>query len=110
MIVDIKAPNYNELALKNYFLTRGHDISPFYAISDRYELSDISSVDVYRGDCYSNTVTIRLNRNFTDPEVPLSTTIIKPNTWKDNYKGYDSSDTKYEKMNRGDINAVQLGL
>ena len=36
-------------------------------------------VDVFRGDCYTNTVTMRLNRNFIDSEVPVNE-IIMDNT------------------------------
>ena len=124
VIYDVKIPNYSESQLKNYFLIRGKDNSIFYAISDRFDLSlntaEGKSLDVYRGDCYTNTVTIRLNRNFIDTEVPLNDTVIDPNTWKKNYKGYmnmvNDSDSKDESkgnftyINRADVNTVYLGM
>jgi len=51
---------------------------PFYAISDRYNFEDLGKPDsgyslvCYRGDCYINTFTYRLNRNFNDPSLPNS--------------------------------------
>lgn len=111
-VYDIKVPNYNESSMKDYFIIRKNDTTQFYAISDRYELANLpETIDVYRGDCYSCTVTMRINRNFTDSEVSMSTNIIDSNTWKNNYKGYNNtSKTQYESINRGDVNAVQLGL
>jgi hypothetical protein len=44
---------------------------PFYAISDRYNFDEISNdIICWRGDCYINTFTYRLNRNFNDPSLP----------------------------------------
>jgi hypothetical protein len=45
------------------------------------------SVNIYRGDCFTNTVTIRLNRNFIDPSAPANDLIIDNKTWDTNYKG-----------------------
>lgn len=124
-IYEIKIPGYENGKLKSYFEIRKNDNSPFYAISNRYELKT-NNIDVYRGDCYSATVTIRLNRNFSDPEFPITDTIINDLTWYDNYKGYSNmvngwnASTKgskkpesigdYTGMNRADINAVPLGV
>ena len=125
MIYSIKTPNFSESMIRDYFLVRKKDLSPFFAISDRYELSSVSgnqTVDVYRGDCYTNTVTVRINRNFVDSEVPINDTIIDPNTWKDHYKGYlntvkssneedeDSEKGDYTLINRADVNTVNLGM
>ena len=120
-IYNIKIPNYSTAKMKDYFQIRGNNIAPFFAISDRY-LLDNPEVEVYRGDCYTNTVTIRLNRNFVDSDVPVNEHILDNNTWKDNYKGYskmkktstsdkkdDDSYGSYENMNRSDLNTVNLG-
>jgi hypothetical protein len=61
----------------------------------------------YRGDCYINTFTYRLNRNFNDKTLPNNDTIIDSNTWKDNYDAGDSS--KWGNIYRSDLNAVQMG-
>jgi len=133
-IYDIKVPNYSTVKLKDYFYIRGKDTSPFFAVSQRFEFLDIlktingaesetADINVFSGDCYSNTVTIRMNRNFIDSDAPISEIILDPNTWKNNYKGYMNTvngeltddDDKEKKgsfvsMNRADINTVNLGM
>ena len=121
-IYNIKIPNYSTAKMKEYFQIRGNNTAPFFAISDRY-LLDNTSVEAYRGDCYTNTVTIRLNRNFVDSDVPVNEHILDNNTWKNNYKGYsktkktDTSEKKdnktygfYENINRADLNTVNMGM
>lgn len=116
-IYDIRIPNYSITRLKDYFSIRGKDNSSFYAISDRYELGNTNTIQVFRGDCYTNTVTIRLNRNFIDSDVPINELIVSPSTWKDNYKGYNKmtsgeatdSTGSYASINRADVNSVNLG-
>jgi hypothetical protein len=67
--------------MKDYFGIRRDDNSEFYAISNRFELTDENRIqDVYRGDCFTNTVSIRLNRNFVDPDVPINDTIVDSRT------------------------------
>ncbi len=124
-LYEIKIQGYSESKLKDYFTIRKNDTSPFYAISNRVDFNT-KSMDCYRGDCYTNTITIRLNRNFIDGTVPINDTIIDPETWYKNYKGYnkmvngwnaaEKGSTKsdsvgdYSEMNRGDINAVPMGM
>ena len=119
-VYTIKIPNYSRSFIKNYFKIRQNDNSPFFAISDRMPL-DKKSLDVFRGDCYTNTVTMRINRNFIDSEVPVNEIIMDDTTWLDNYKGYfntvngkeedDKSDKgDYSKINRADVNTVPLGM
>jgi hypothetical protein len=48
---------------------------PFYAISDRYNFEQLignndKSLVCWRGDCFINNFTYRLNRNFNDPTLP----------------------------------------
>ena len=127
-IYNVRIQNYSNMYMKDYFNIRGHDNSPFYSISDRFEnLTDASdSYDIYRGDCFTNTVSLRLLRNFSDPEIPIVDTIMNPETWQKNYNGFYSTNkgngrvgekaeqadetTGWVWMNRGDINAVQLGM
>lgn len=62
------------------------------AASDRYSWDDVSdSIDVYRGDCYINTYTHRMNWNFIDPELPTNTKVVDPWNW---YKNYRIKETK----------------
>ena len=94
---------------------------PFYAISDRYNFDGLANSNLvyegtdaemvavrtlvcWRGDCFINTFTYRLNRNFNDPSLPNNDKIIDKNTWKDNYDASDS--TKWLDISRSDLNAV----
>lgn len=126
-IYNIKISNYSNQYMKDYFGIRRDDNSPFYAISDRFELLDENRTqDVYRGDCFTSTVTVRLNRNFVDPDYPINDTIIDLETWKNHYNGYFNTtlddidaeidpkegepDGNWAKINRGDLNAVPMGM
>lgn len=113
-IYNIRVKEYSEGYMKEYFQIRGNDNSPFYSVSDRYELNLNQSgqvIDVYRGDCFTNTVTIRLNRNFTDADVPINEIIIDPWTWKDSYNGFLNTKAEdWSKINRADLNTVPLGI
>lgn len=85
----IRISNYSQIYELNYFKIRGNDLSPFMAISPRYELKDKQLIHineglkvptVFRGDCFTATVTVRINTNFIDSEVPINELIINPNT------------------------------
>lgn len=91
----IRISNYSQTYETNYFKIRGNDLSPFMAISPRYELKDkeLTKIKdendhivkyivpiVFRGDCFTSTTTIRLNTNFIDSEVPTNDMIVNPNT------------------------------
>ena len=97
---------------------RMNSSEPFYAISDRYNFSNLDSIYennketkksiiCWRGDCYLNTFTYRLNRNFNDPSLPNNDEIIDKNTWKDHYDAENSDE--WANISRSDVNAVQLG-
>ena len=126
-LYNVKINNYSSSYIKDYFTIRKDDNSQFFAISDRITLDESNrSWDVYRGDCFTSTITIRLNRNFVDPDYPINDTIIDKDTWKNNYNGFlnttlDDKDAKsdngkdepsgnWAKINRGDLNAVPLGM
>ena len=111
-LYNIRVKGYSSGYMKEYFKIRGNDQAAFYAISDRYELDDVinKSIDVYRGDCYTNTVTFRLNRNFVDSSVPINDIIIDTKTWKAHYQGFlNTPSDEWLKMNKADINTVPLG-
>lgn len=121
-IINIYIPGYSEAQMSTYFNTRYEDNSPYYSVSSRLSLANIDSllslqkaggdlytytVPCYRGDCYICNFTHRLNRNFQDPSAPTNDEVVDENTWKDNY---DTENTENNaKINRGDINAIQLG-
>lgn len=110
-IYNICVKGYSSSYMQEYFKIRGNDQAAFYAISDRYELDDIRDViNVYRGDCYTNTVTFRLNRNFVDSSVPINDIIIDTKTWQAHYEGFlNTPSDEWLKMNKADINTVPLG-
>lgn len=126
--VNIYIPEYSIGQLGNYMAIRMQDSSVFQAISDRYSISDIDEQlvrklsnivgdedrtkgynwELYRGDCYICQFTHRVNRNFNDPSAPYNDEVVEENTWRDNY---DPDNTeKYEQINLGDVNAIQLGM
>jgi hypothetical protein len=107
-IYNIRSSNYSSTFNSEYFKIRGNDLSPFMAISPRYELNDSKLIKIYdedqkiieritptvfRGDCFTNTVTVRIIRNFIDSETPTNDIIVDPETWKNGYKGYNQTTT-----------------
>ena len=97
-----------EFNLKQEYQNRMDSSEPFYAISDRYNFEAISEeLTCWRGDCFINLYTHRLNRNFNDSSLPNNDQIIDKKTWKDNYRVENQSDWK--DISRSDINAVQMG-
>lgn len=99
--------------------------NPYFAITNRFKLEDTNSetsIVAYRGDCFTNTVTIRINSNFIDPIFPSNDDIIDPETWAKNYKGLNKMSDKdpdkiedkdvgsWTNINLGDVNTVPLGL
>ena len=100
----------------NDVIVRNQDNSEFYCVSDYSELTD--KITAYRGDCFTNTVTMRIIRNFIDPEVPSNETIVDEKNW-DKYVKKAKSETEededselidWSNVNRADVNTVDLGL
>ena len=123
-IYTIFSGSYNNTYNVEYVKIRGESNNEFFAISDRWSLDDIETLDCYRGDCFTTTNTIRINRNFVDSELPIMDKIIDEQTWANGYKGYkkmsgstDSSEKEddenigyWSDINRGDLNTVQMGM
>lgn len=126
--VNIYIPGYSTANMQSYFYLRMIDSSTFNAITDRYDIEESDKYlinppsnivgqedrscgyqfNAYRGDCYLCQFTHRVNRNFNDPSAPYNDEIVDENTWKENY---DPNNTeKYEQINLGDVNAIQLGM
>lgn len=126
-IVNIYVPGNESTSDFTKFKIRFNDQAPYYAVTDRVEYHDYTNrcsslsytdsrgntrtmndsvIAVFRGDCYISNFTHRLNRNFNDPDAQYNDIIVDKNTWKNNWKG--ASD--HADVNRGDINAVKLGL
>lgn len=129
-LIDIRIPNLHSIPLEDMFKIRYNDKSSFEAISDRIALKDIEDffeynpndndikkpvslkTPLYRGDCYICQVTHRFNRNFQDPSAPTNDKIVDSKCWKDNFEYTDGvlNVEKFDKINLGDVNAVQLGM
>ena len=119
-IINIYIPGYSESQMTNYFAIRYDDNTAYYSIGDRIDINtaihDWKYLDsnksyqyttLARGDCYLCTFTHRLNRNFADSSNPYNDEILDEDTWKNNYDANNSE--KLQRINRGDVNAVQLG-
>lgn len=119
-LINIYIPGYSESQMNNYFAIRYDDNTAYYSIGDRIDINtaihDWKELDsnknyqyttLARGDCYLCTFTHRLNRNFADSSNPYNDEILDEDTWKNNYDANNSE--KLQKINRGDVNAVQLG-
>lgn len=91
---NIRQKGYNfEKYWKDYFLLRSNDSNAFFPIGNRTSWNDIDksktipvSETFYRGDCYINTFTQRINWNFQDPELPTNTNIVDKYTWYKNWR------------------------
>ena len=133
-IYNIYSSEYN-LSILDQFKSRYYNQSAYYPIYDRISLEDIMQsdnttigqfteteqadgtyntentqyyyLDCFRGDCFISYFTIRLNRNFQDPDAPNNDQIVDPNSWKDAYD--PDHPENYENLNRGDVNAIKLG-
>ena len=112
-VVNIHIPGYDVSKVNDYFKIRYEDKSAYMPITDRIDINSIISdsegcgVNAYRGDCYICNFSHRMVRNFQDPEAPNNDIIVNEDTWIDHYDV--SNKEKNEKINRGDVNAVQIG-
>lgn len=121
--MDIKSSEAYNSSPYDSIKTRYADKSAYYAISKRYSLKSfysqtgnvlntykVSMQDlsgIYRGDSFICLFTHRFNRNFQDPEAPNNDRIVDEDTWSNGYK-LDSD--SFEDINRGDVNAVPMGI
>lgn len=112
-IVNIYIKDYQTMNKQELFKIRYSDKSPYYAISNRYDIEeDNNGFLLYRGDTYICTFTHRLNRNFQDPQAPTNHKIVDEDCWKDNYEVSDGvvKTENFDKINLGDVNAVKIGI
>lgn len=111
-LVNIYIKDYQTMNKQELFKIRYSDKSPYYAISNRYDIEeDNNEFLLYRGDTYICTFTHRLNRNFQDPSAPTNHKIVDEDCWKDNYEVSDGvvKTENFDKINLGDVNAVKIG-
>ncbi len=112
-LVNIYIKDYQIMNKQELFRIRYSDKSPYYAISERYDIEeDKEKFVLYRGDTYICTFTHRLNRNFQDPSAPTNHKIVDEDCWKDNYEVSDGvvKTENFDKINLGDVNAIKIGL
>lgn len=112
-LVNIYIKDYQIMNKQELFKIRYSDKSPYYAISERYDIEENKEKFVlYRGDTYICTFTHRLNRNFQDPQAPTNHKIVDEDCWKDNYEVSDGvvKTENFDKINLGDVNAVKIGI
>lgn len=122
-LITIKIPGYDVANLPDYFKIRYFDEAMFYPISGRIVFDDKKLASLgndklynfgthYRGDCYICKFTHRLNRNFRDATTPTNDEIVDPSTWTHHMNFEDGVMKKddLEKINLGDVNAVNLGM
>ena len=109
--------------IEDSFLIRQQDESPYYTVSKRFSIDNTSFKNVYRGDCFTNTVSMRIIRNFIDSDVPISDNIVKYDAWHWYIRGFGDDDTgadrktgkkppenlEWNEVNRADVNTVDLG-
>ena len=111
-LINIYLQDYQNMSREQLFKLRMNDKSAYYAISERYDITeDWTNKVLYRGDTYICTFTHRLNRNFQDPSAPTNDKIVDPNCWKDNYNVEDEvvNMEDFASINLGDLNAVKIG-
>lgn len=110
-IKNIDMSNKTEVSFA--FKARMNDRSEFHTISDIYNIpkeNTVASHTVFRGDCFTTITTTRMQWNFTDPSVPLADTFVEDTTLNEYFHGiWGCGGKDYEKINRGDVNAVQIG-
>ena len=143
ILYNIRLPHSSEY--RSEFRARANNYAEYYAVSNRISLNSyievvddetsekvyIKGVEVYRGDCFVNTVTVRMHRNFIDSTAPVADKIVKPDAWQKYYKGYDKVQyngytesgtinpeedkrdyekyTYWDEINISDLNTVTLG-
>lgn len=107
-------------SISNLFTVRYQDNSEYYAVSERIGI-DNSVINVYRGDCYTNTVGIRILRNFIDSTAPYTENIVDPECWnkyvilsddalqKAQEEGKTIKEAIWDNVNLSDVNTVDLG-
>lgn len=121
--------NYDTEDIEVQIENRANDKTSFVRISDRYLLNDWNpDLEVFGGDCFTNTVSVKMLSNFIDSSTPTNEIIVDNHLFHNMVGDKDSEDIiiiskkegKYrwivkpsvlgwEKAQMGDWNAVDLG-
>lgn len=102
-LVNIRPKSFEnrEEAIDLEFRKRFFALNPYFAISDRLNIDDISKVGkqnaflgvrCFRGDCFINFFTHRMFRNFIDHESPTNHRVVNPACWRENYAVRNTSE------------------
>ena len=111
------------------YLVRIQDNSEYYTITKYIKKSNSeATINVFGGDCYINTVTMRIIRNFIDSTAPVSDVILDSDGWQKYVVRRDMNGTaedntydnkghatelgmiRYDQVNLSDVNTVDLGI
>lgn len=107
-------------SISNLFTVRYQDNSEYYAVSERIGIEN-PITNVYRGDCYTNTIGIRILRNFIDSTAPYTENIVDTECWnkyvilsddalqKAQEEGKTIKEAIWDNVNLSDVNTVDLG-
>ena len=115
------------IKIKEFFVEqdidiRANDNSEYYCVSKRFTLDpdNLFEENIFGGDCFVSTTTLRIIRNFIDPTAPISENILKPESWQkevvekmfsSEYTGNeDEKIVDFGNINVADVNTVDLGL
>lgn len=83
---------------------RGLDKSEFTLIG-KYNTLDTQITELYGGDCFTNTTSLKIQSNFLDHNTPLNNLIVKPKVTLKNYSEVED----WNDFNTSDWNAVGIG-
>lgn len=136
LFYNIRTLGYSSSNTRDLFIVRSNDSAPFMSITDRFSWGSfnlnpsdngVRSIHAFRGDCFINQATIRVLRNFQDPELPSNDVIVNYTTL-DGFKGYkdisgtsgiltlqeaettnETAGTGIYAIIRADVNATKLG-
>lgn len=104
--------DYNFDNWKDYFKIRYNNSSPYFPVTDRVEWNNLSGTtlktidNIFRGDCYINTVTQRMMWNFVDTEMPTNKKVIDPWSWYKNFRVVTKASTVIHSENSGASNLI----
>ena len=133
-LYDVKIPNYDEDAFKEYIELRGRSSFPFYAISQRFSINEIEDTldssdsikegkvqilksnndftitNIFGGDCFIGNFSFRMLRNFQNPEAPNNDIILDGTLWGKNYNRTEMATGDHNsKIIPGDVYSVRMG-
>lgn len=112
-LYNVYIPEFNINNMDNYWEIRLKDTSNYYQIGQRVQLNNSKTEqELFGGDRYICWFTQRMKRNFSSTSSPTNDIIVDSTSWLNNSCDEWNKDNvvhSWNKMNVGDLNAVQLG-